>query len=86
MSEWIYRLAEYNTCEKLYQTIVETLQQRNNQPKNSDEYSRISARIRVQLKQYSNQVNQLKVQLQNVASSNSLYPLLKKKKKNHLGT
>ncbi|KAI5711872.1 hypothetical protein M8J76_012991 [Diaphorina citri] len=65
-------LAEYNTCEKLYQTIVETLQQRNNQPKNSDEYSRISARIRVQLKQYSNQVNQLKVQLQNVASSNSL--------------
>uniref|UniRef100_A0A8D8ZWA1 Syntaxin-8 n=1 Tax=Cacopsylla melanoneura TaxID=428564 RepID=A0A8D8ZWA1_9HEMI len=65
-------LAEYNTCENLYQKIVETLQLRNNQPKNSDEYSRISATIRVQLKQYSNEVNQLKVQLQTVAASNTL--------------
>uniref|UniRef100_A0A8D8WAK5 Uncharacterized protein n=1 Tax=Cacopsylla melanoneura TaxID=428564 RepID=A0A8D8WAK5_9HEMI len=65
-------LAEYNTCENLYQKIVGTLQLRNNQPKNSDEYSRISATIRVQLKQYSNEVNQLKVQLQTVAASNTL--------------
>ncbi|XP_044759467.1 syntaxin-8 [Coccinella septempunctata] len=52
-------LLEHETCEKLYREIMEQLTQRQRQPRTSDKFSQLSATIRLRLKQYNNEVEQL---------------------------
>ncbi|KYB28828.1 syntaxin-8 [Tribolium castaneum] len=56
-------LVEYESCEKLYRDIMEQLMQRQKLPRTSDKYSHLSATIRLRLKQYNNEVGQLKQKL-----------------------
>lgn len=62
---------EYDSCEKLYRDIVEQLNARANEPWTSDNYAKISATVRMRMKQYATEVQQLKNKLEN---SRSLYP------------
>ncbi|CAD7081809.1 unnamed protein product [Hermetia illucens] len=56
-------LTEYEACERLSHSIQSQLVQRDNQPKLSEEYYRISGKIRIQLKQFSTELGQLKAKL-----------------------
>ncbi|KAL3285245.1 hypothetical protein HHI36_019355 [Cryptolaemus montrouzieri] len=52
-------LLEHETCEKLYRDIMEQLTLRQRQPRTSDKFSQLSATIRLRLKQYNNEIEQL---------------------------
>lgn len=53
-------LVEYDACEKLFREIMEQFTARNKHPKTSQAHAKISANIRIRLKQYNQQVQQLK--------------------------
>ncbi|XP_044270040.1 syntaxin-8 [Tribolium madens] len=65
-------LVEYESCEKLYRDIMEQLMQRQKLSRTSDKYSHLSATIRLRLKQYNNEVGQLKQKLDITTRSDSI--------------
>lgn len=54
------RLTEYDACEKLFREIMEHLTMRDGTPKTSKTYASLSANIRLRMKQYTREVQQLK--------------------------
>lgn len=62
-------LGEHDACEKLYREIMEQITSRNREQKTSHEYARLSASIRLRLKQYNEEVRQLKEKLFIASSS-----------------
>ncbi|TGZ49151.1 syntaxin-8 [Temnothorax curvispinosus] len=53
-------LTEYDACEKLFREIMEHLTMRDGTPKTSKTYASLSANIRLRMKQYTREVQQLK--------------------------
>lgn len=53
-------LTEYDACEKLSREIMEQLTLRNKHPKVSQAYASLSANIRIRIKQYNKEIQQLK--------------------------
>lgn len=68
------RLLEHESCEKLHRDIMEQLSLRQLEIKSSEKYSYISATIRLRLKQYNNEVNQLKEKINRAYSTQLMYP------------
>lgn len=56
-------LTEHELCEKLCREIVQQLTKRDTLPRNSDKFSAASASIRLKLKQFVQEVDQLKFNL-----------------------
>ncbi|GLV33999.1 Syntaxin 8 [Carabus blaptoides fortunei] len=54
---------EYESCDKLHGQIMEQLSMRSKEAKSSDQYTRLSAGIRLRLKQFNNELDQLRVKL-----------------------
>jgi hypothetical protein len=67
-------LTEHEACEKLYREIMEQLTLRSREEKTSQAYARISSAIRLRLKQYSSEVQQLKDKLSEATASHVMYP------------
>jgi len=67
-------LTEHEACEKLYREIMEQLTLRSREQKTSQAYARISSAIRLRLKQYSSEVQQLKDKLSEATASHAMYP------------
>lgn len=63
---------EYNACEKLYREIMEQLTVRDGEPKVSQTYATLSVNIRIRLKQYSREVQQLKTKLEDASKSKTI--------------
>jgi len=53
-------LLEHESCEKLHRDIMEQLSLRQREPRSTEKYAHVSATIRLRLKQYNNEVGQLK--------------------------
>ncbi|XP_029168224.1 syntaxin-8 [Nylanderia fulva] len=53
-------LTEYDACEKLFREIMEQLTLREGEPKASKIYASLSANVRLRMKQYTREVQQLK--------------------------
>ncbi|XP_046742315.1 syntaxin-8 [Diprion similis] len=53
-------LTEYESCDKLFREIMEQLTLRNRESRTSQNYASLSANIRLRMKQYSGEVEQLK--------------------------
>lgn len=68
-----FRLLEYESCDKLQSDIMEQLALRQREHKHSDNFTRISATIRIRLKQFTTELTQLKQKLKN--SSSEMYPI-----------
>lgn len=63
-----YRIPEYDACERLSRDIQSQIVLRNQQPRLSTEYSKISSGVRFNLKQFSTNLEQLnKTILQSVS-------------------
>lgn len=65
-------LLEHESCEKLQREIMCQLTERQKYPRTSEKYAQISANIRLRLKQYNNEVEQLKQKLDNTSTSGSI--------------
>ncbi|XP_039305805.1 syntaxin-8 [Solenopsis invicta] len=57
-------LTEYDACEKLFREIMEQLTMRDGEPKTSKVYASLSANIRLRMKQYTREVQQLKCKVE----------------------
>ncbi|KAL1517970.1 hypothetical protein ABEB36_001664 [Hypothenemus hampei] len=57
-------LLEYESCEKLQRNIMGQLTERQRFPRTSSRYAQLSADIRLKLKQYNNEMKQLKEKLE----------------------
>ncbi|XP_022909509.1 syntaxin-8 [Onthophagus taurus] len=57
-------LLEYESCEKLRRDIMEQLSLRQTLTKSSDKFASLSANIRIRLKQFNNEVNELRGKLE----------------------
>jgi DNA-binding SARP family transcriptional activator len=68
------RLTEHEACEKLYREIMEQLTVRSREQKTSQAYARLSSAIRLRMKQYSSEVQQLKDKLSEASASHAMYP------------
>lgn len=55
---------------------MEQLSLRQQESRISDNYTRLSAAIRMRLKQYNNEVRQLKMKLQDATNLLSMYPFI----------
>lgn len=66
------RLTEYEACERLSRDLQSQLVLRNREPKLSNEYSRLSATIRVRLNQFSSELDQLSKKLEQSQRSYTL--------------
>lgn len=66
------RLTEYEACDKLQREITEQLTLRSKELKNSENYIRLSASIRLRLKQYNSEVEQLKIKLDQESKTKSM--------------
>lgn len=71
---FLCRLTEHEACEKLCREIMEQLTVRSAEQKTSQEYARLSSAIRLRMKQYSSEVQQLKDKLSEASSTHSMYP------------
>ncbi|XP_034175355.2 syntaxin 8 [Osmia lignaria lignaria] len=65
-------LTEYNACEKLFREIMEQFTERNKHLKVSQKYASISVNIRIHLKQYSREVQQLKNKIDDALRSKTI--------------
>ncbi|KAJ3663517.1 hypothetical protein Zmor_007772 [Zophobas morio] len=65
-------LLEHESCEKLHRDIMEQLMQRQRLSRNTDKYAHLSATIRLRLKQYNNEVGQLKQKLDVTTRNDSI--------------
>lgn len=71
-----FRLIEYEACEKLYREIEGLLNVRELEQKSSEKYVLYSSQIRLRLKQFTDEVQQLSLKLRGLATSKAVYPLL----------
>nr|CAD7261234.1 unnamed protein product [Timema shepardi] len=62
-------LAEHDACEKLLREIKEQLTIRSKEQRTSQEYARVSSSIRLRMKQYDSEIQQLKEKLAQIAAS-----------------
>lgn len=53
---------------------MEQLSFRSRETRTSEKYARLSATVRMRLKQYNNEVEQLRIKLQEAAKSRLMYP------------
>lgn len=67
-----YRLIEHDSCEKLQRDIMEQLMQRQRLSRTTDKYAHLSANIRLRIKQFNNEVGQLKQKLDIATNVGSL--------------
>ncbi|KAF3425824.1 hypothetical protein E2986_06968 [Frieseomelitta varia] len=67
-------IPEYEACEKLFREIMEQFTARNKHSKTLQAYASISANIRIHLKQYSREVQQLKNKVDDALKSKAMYP------------
>ncbi|XP_060519708.1 syntaxin-8 [Cylas formicarius] len=67
-------LSEYESCEKLQRDIMELMTERQQFSRSSDNYSQLSANIRLRLKQFNNEVDQLKNKLDISTVSGAITP------------
>ncbi|CAL7941024.1 unnamed protein product [Xylocopa violacea] len=65
-------LTEYDACEKLFREIMEQFTERNKYSKASQAYASISANIRIRLKQYNREVQQLKNKVDDALKSKTI--------------
>ncbi|KAJ8941041.1 hypothetical protein NQ318_015517 [Aromia moschata] len=79
-------LLEYESCEKLYRDIMELLTIRQKHPRTSDQYSQLSANVRLRLKQYNNEVSQLNQKLEVTTSSGTITPAESERRTRQLET
>lgn len=63
--------------EKLEREIIDLLNKRSVELKSSDTYARLSSTIRLRLKQFDDEVQQLARKLREATLSRSMYPLLR---------
>lgn len=71
-----FRLMEYESCEKLYREIEGLLNVRDLEHHSSEKYVLYSSKVRLRLKQFSNEVEQLSSKLKGLAKSKTVYPFL----------
>lgn len=57
-------LTEYDACEKLFREIMEQLTLRDREPRTSQTFINLSANIRLRMRQYSGEVQQLKIKVE----------------------
>lgn len=69
-------MLEHESCEKLYRDIMEQLSLRQRETRSSENYARLSASLRMRLKQYSNEVSQLELKLREATKIRSMYPYM----------
>lgn len=69
-------MIEYESCEKLYREMEGLLNLRDLEHKSSEKYILYSSQIRLRLKQYADEVQQLLNKLRRLSSSMAMYPLL----------
>ncbi|XP_033342618.1 syntaxin 8 [Megalopta genalis] len=65
-------LTEYDACEDQFRAIMEQLTARNKHPKASRAYASLSSNVRILLKKYSQNVQQLKVKVDNALRSKTI--------------
>ncbi|XP_011140265.1 syntaxin-8 [Harpegnathos saltator] len=65
-------LTEYDACEKLFREIMEQLTMRDSEPKASKVYASLSANIRLRMKQYTREVQQLKNKVEEASKSRTI--------------
>lgn len=65
-------LAEYDACEKLFREIMEQLTMRDGESKTSKAYASLSANIRLRMKQYTHEVQQLKSKVEEASRSRTI--------------
>ncbi|XP_076634007.1 syntaxin 8 [Colletes latitarsis] len=65
-------LMEYDACLKLFREIMEQLTARNRHPRKSQTYSNLSANIRIHLKQYKREVQELKNKVDDASKSKTI--------------
>ncbi|XP_053982477.1 syntaxin-8 [Hylaeus anthracinus] len=65
-------LSEYDACEKLFREIMEQLTARNRHSKTSQAYASLSVNIRIRLKQYNREVQQLKSKVDEALRSKAI--------------
>lgn len=70
-----FRLIEYEACESLAREIMEQLTLRDREPRTSQAFAALSARIRIRLKQYNNQVRELRKKVNEACRQHTMYPL-----------
>ena len=61
-------------CEKLHRDILDLLNKRSVELKTCDEYARLSSSIRIRLKQFDVEVQQLSHKLRESTLSRAMYP------------
>jgi hypothetical protein len=71
-------MIEHESCEKLYREIEGLLNVRDLEHKSSEKYILYSSQIRLRLKQYADEVQQLLHKLRGLSTSMAMYPLLYK--------
>ncbi|KAL5021090.1 hypothetical protein ScPMuIL_000245 [Solemya velum] len=62
-------LGEYDACSRLGQDLMEKVTERNKNSRTSTTYTKLSAQIRVSMKQFSNELNRLRQNLIRASSS-----------------
>ncbi|XP_048761035.2 syntaxin-8-like [Ostrea edulis] len=62
-------LAEYDACARLGQTLMENITERNRHNRTSSQYTKLSAQVRVSMKQFTQSLNKLKQNLIRASSS-----------------
>lgn len=65
-------ITEYHACEKLCREIMEQLTLRDGEPRTSQTYATLSANVRIRLKQYTREVQQLKNKLEEASKSKTI--------------
>jgi hypothetical protein len=73
---YFFRLIEHESCEKLYREIEGLLNVRELEHKSSEKYVLYSSQVRLRLKQFTDEVQQLSHKLRGLATSKAVYPLL----------
>lgn len=71
------RLTEYDACEKLFREIMEQLTLRDREPRTSQTFINLSANIRLRMRQYSGEVQQLKIKVEESSKQRNMYPFSK---------
>lgn len=65
-------ITEYESCERLHRDIVDLLNNRSVELKTSDTYAHLSNSVRIRLKQYDTEVQQLRIKLRELALSRTV--------------
>lgn len=65
-------VVEFESCERLQRNIMEQLANRDKESKTSEIYARLSAAIRLRLKQYDTEVSQLKQKLDDTSRARTI--------------